>query len=496
MPTVRIAPVGRQQFLDGSGDPLNGGLLFTYTSGTTTKENTYKTQAGSTANDNPIVLDSSGYAPFGIWLTDGTNYKFTLAPSTDADPPTSAIWTEDVITGTNDIPDTNTTVQWVASGFTPTYISSTSFSVTGDQTSTLMIGRRLELTNGGTNYGTILTSTFGSVTTLVMTMDSGDSVDSSISSFKISILTGTDHAVPKIPDAEWVLLGLPTLAGNSTHAGNNTYSGTSTVSGVATFSAAPVLSGVAIEEAVHTEAAHATTSDIWAGGNTCLLSGSVVTFTDVVDAPQAGSVRYVVSNAAHIITDGGAFEVDGNTNYTCVNGTILRFEAKTTSTFRISVVSTGDGLPVALGAGAVVQRIRTQSTANTSTTTTIPIDSTIPQNDEGGEFLTATITPTNTNNLLSIRAVMSVTQSSASEWMSTALFQDSTANALTAINEFQTTSGTATILTLDYDMTAGTESATTFKIRCGQGTAGTCTMNTGNLGNVAVSSLTVTEIKV
>ena len=103
------------------------------------------------------------------------------------------------------------------------------------------------------------------------------------------------------------------------------------------------MSGKSINTAVHTEAAHATTSDIWTGGNTCLLSGSAVTFTDVVDAPAVGAVREVIANAAHIITDNSALEVDGNANYTCAVGDLLRFEAKTTSTFRVSVVAHGDG---------------------------------------------------------------------------------------------------------------------------------------------------------
>jgi hypothetical protein len=103
------------------------------------------------------------------------------------------------------------------------------------------------------------------------------------------------------------------------------------------------MSAKAINTAVHTEAAHATTSDIWTGGNTCLLSGGVVTFTDVADAPAVGAVREVIANAAHVITDNAALEVDGNANYTCAIGDLLRFEAKTTSTFRVSIVAHGDG---------------------------------------------------------------------------------------------------------------------------------------------------------
>jgi hypothetical protein len=111
------------------------------------------------------------------------------------------------------------------------------------------------------------------------------------------------------------------------------------------------MTGKAINQAVHTEAAHATTSDIWAGGNTCLLSGSVVTFTDIADAPQAGAIRYVVSNAAHIFTDNSALEVDGNESYTCAANDVLMITAKTTSTFRVSVIAHGDNATGGGGGG-------------------------------------------------------------------------------------------------------------------------------------------------
>jgi len=102
------------------------------------------------------------------------------------------------------------------------------------------------------------------------------------------------------------------------------------------------LTGKSVDGAVHSEAAHATTSDIWAGGNVCLLTGSVVTFTDIADAPQAGAVRFVVANAAHVITDGATFEVDGNDDYTCAANDVLMITAKSTSTFRVNIIAHGD----------------------------------------------------------------------------------------------------------------------------------------------------------
>jgi hypothetical protein len=69
------------QFFDNNGDPLSGGLVYTYDAGTTTPRATYTDENGSTPNTNPIVLDSAGRTPAEIWLTTGVAYKFILRTS-------------------------------------------------------------------------------------------------------------------------------------------------------------------------------------------------------------------------------------------------------------------------------------------------------------------------------------------------------------------------------------------------------------------------------
>jgi hypothetical protein len=71
------------QFFDNNGVPLAGGLVYTYTAGTTTPQAAYTTSSGSTAHTNPIVLDSAGRVPSGgeIWLTDAVAYKFVTRTS-------------------------------------------------------------------------------------------------------------------------------------------------------------------------------------------------------------------------------------------------------------------------------------------------------------------------------------------------------------------------------------------------------------------------------
>jgi hypothetical protein len=69
------------QFFDNNGNPLAGGLIYTYAAGTTTPAATYTSSSGLTANANPIVLDSAGRTPAQIWLTSGLSYKFVLQTS-------------------------------------------------------------------------------------------------------------------------------------------------------------------------------------------------------------------------------------------------------------------------------------------------------------------------------------------------------------------------------------------------------------------------------
>jgi hypothetical protein len=51
------------QFFDDSGDPLSGGSITFYETGTTTEATTYSDEALTTANDNPVVLDAAGRQP-------------------------------------------------------------------------------------------------------------------------------------------------------------------------------------------------------------------------------------------------------------------------------------------------------------------------------------------------------------------------------------------------------------------------------------------------
>lgn len=69
--------------------------LFQYAGGTVAvKQNTYTAKTLAVANDNPMQADANGLFT-AIYLDPALSYKFVLAPSTDTDPPTNAIFSQD-----------------------------------------------------------------------------------------------------------------------------------------------------------------------------------------------------------------------------------------------------------------------------------------------------------------------------------------------------------------------------------------------------------------
>lgn len=91
--TAALTPPPKIQFFANDGTPLVGGKLYTYAAGTTTPLATYVSYAGTTANTNPVILDSRGEAD--VWL-DSALYKLALY---DAD--NALIWTVDNISSIN-----------------------------------------------------------------------------------------------------------------------------------------------------------------------------------------------------------------------------------------------------------------------------------------------------------------------------------------------------------------------------------------------------------
>lgn len=221
---VNCYPGGaKPQFMLATGLPAVGYQLFAYVAGSVgTKQNTYTDSGGLSANTNPIVLNTLGEPSNQIWLSAGQPYKFVLAPATDADPPTSPVWTIDNLRGINDT--TVTQDQWVASGLAPTFVSATQFTLPGDQTSVFQVGRRTKASvTAGTSYGTITGSTFGASTTVTVDTTGSNPIDAGLSAVSYGLLSKTNDAMPRgvfltVPNIRSYLsgLGMSTAGGSAT----------------------------------------------------------------------------------------------------------------------------------------------------------------------------------------------------------------------------------------------------------------------------------------
>lgn len=257
-----------------------------------------------------------------------------------------------------------------------------------------------------------------------------------------------------------------------------------------------------INEAKGADVASATTTTIWVtDGNYIHITGTT-TITSFGTAPQAGATRTLVFDGALTLTHNAtSLILPTGANITTAAGDVAIVRAETTANARVVAYLRKDGSALtssALPAGTVVQVVNTQTGAVATGTTTIPVDDTIPQNTEGVEFMTLAVTPTSASNKLMIEVVAMI-QCGGNGVNTGALFQDSTANAIAAINWGTGVTEHSTCVLRHY-MTAGTTSPTTFKFRAGNSNAGTTTFNGGSssreYGGVAASSITITEIKV
>jgi len=292
-------------FIDSAGDPLDGGLLFTYAAGSSTKQSVYTTSAGSVAHSNPIVLNSRGEPTSGaMWGTTGETYKFVLAPSTDTDPPTASIWTIDNVPPINDT--TVTIDEWV-SGPAPTFIGTTSFSLIGDQTTVFHVGRRLKTTNtGGTIYSVITVSAFTTLTTITVVNDSGE-LDSGLSAVSYGLLSEINPSLNHV-----------------------TLSTAQTISGVKTYTKATwTAEGANI--------ASAADCDIWGGadGGTVHVTGTTQ-IDDWGTAPQAGAWMRVIFDGALLLNyNATTNDVDTGADITTVANDSAIVYARSTSSYQV-----------------------------------------------------------------------------------------------------------------------------------------------------------------
>ena len=278
-------PIQSTQFIPGGNTPANGGQLFFYAAGSSTKQTVYKDNAAGVAWSNPIVLDSGGNLPSGgeVWFPTGQSFKVVFAPSNDTDPPASPYWSKDNLTGMNDT--TASVSDWI-SGPTPTFVSATSFTLVGDQTLIFTKGRRIKTTNtGGTVLSTVVNSVFGATTTVTVVNDSPGVLDAGLSAVFYGLID-------------------PSLSSISDYAIHR--------------------KGVAV--------ASASTTNIWGTSGDYVHVTGTNTIFNFSTAPYAGSVRRLNFDGAAIISSSSALTVPGNINISTNAGDTFSVVAETVST--------------------------------------------------------------------------------------------------------------------------------------------------------------------
>ena len=195
-----------------SGLNLSGGLVYFYEAGTSTPKDTFSDEAFETENTNPVILDSRGEAD--IFLNG--IYKIILKDADDVE-----IWTEDNF----ELPLSS---QW-GTLVPATFVSTTSFTVTGDLTADFEQYRRIKCNDATTLYGVITSSSYSAPdTTVTVTLDSGV-LSSSLKGIELSILTVANPAIPEsISIASLTTTNLTTTNLTTT---NLTAAGSATISG-------------------------------------------------------------------------------------------------------------------------------------------------------------------------------------------------------------------------------------------------------------------------
>jgi hypothetical protein len=151
-----------------------------------------------------------------------------------------------------------------------------------------------------------------------------------------------------------------------------------------------------------------------------------------------------------------------------------------------------------LGVAPILQTVTNFSAAVDSTAVSIPLDDTIPQSNEGKEFINASITPLSNSNKVIVTIRLNVGVNTATAYVTAAVFRDSVANALDASAIRLATTAEAESMFLTFIDTPATTSEVTYKVRFGANT-GTAYVNQQSggryFGGVANSGIILQEVR-
>ena len=252
-----------------------------------------------------------------------------------------------------------------------------------------------------------------------------------------------------------------------------------------------------------TAVASASTTDIGASNSDYVEVSGTTTITALGTSTGRNHVWVKFQSALTLTHNATSLILPGGANITTAAGDVAEFVRVTGGNWQCLDYHPASGKPIAaivrgdLPAGAVIQSVAATYASNADLSTTIPNDDTIPQNTEGTEVVTVSITPTSASSTIEIE-FRGMGAASGSANLVAALFKDSGANALAASTGIAGSVNLPGPIGIIYQESAGSTSARTYKIRVGANT-GTCRLNgttTGRLyGGTSAATLVVREIK-
>lgn len=226
-------------------------------------------------------------------------------------------------------------------------------------------------------------------------------------------------------------------------------------------------------------------------------------WTDPTSGIPDGAVTTakIASGALSADVTGRSKMVDGYLTLAKIAAGIFTADAAGREKFAAGFVDSGlcgSGLWNAIApAGAVLQTVQAVNSTFSTVLGIIPADNTIPQNSEGNEILTASITPSSSSNKILVRAVFfGSTFSVISTTM--AIFRDSIANAIAAVRFVG--GGYDTSGVIEWLDSPASTSALTYKMRAGPAVSDPLYVNGINTGTqvyngVGRCTITLQEIK-
>lgn len=366
MATGTVIPSPVFTGIDINGDPVAGGKLHTYAAGTTTNQATYSDVNLTSANANPVVLDSAGRAT--LYIPAGASFKYVLKSSTDV-----TLWTADNI---NAVPtstatlDVTVTAGEALSALEAIYISQgdggktagRAYLTDADQTysssAAVLLGLVVSDIASGSTGSVRMGGALGGFTGLTagstqyVSATAGALTESAPSNLRIvgqasNTTTVVLIPVPTLVDAANITTGTLLAArggtGNSTYAvGDLLYASATTptlsrLAGVAAgqvlasggvgaapaWSTAPAISGLTASQAVFTDGAKNLTSNAITGsGNVVMSATPALTGRPTITNASAADVPLLevfnTSSAVNYIQ--GIHVISANMNATHTNG--------------------------------------------------------------------------------------------------------------------------------------------------------------------------------